>query len=255
MSPRLRAALLVLVTLGVLAPAVVRVALHMPRFGAHPLPYGEAINRNAVRERHVTNMVTAVNFDYRALDTLGEEFMLYGAVIGAVMLLRGGRGEAPAARPGLVPGRPIPARSEAVVLLTRLVTPLTLLFGIYVVIHAQLTPGGGFQGGAIIGSGFLLWYLAEGYPGWRRMAPSPPLRIAECAGAAAYALAGFAPMLVGAKYLQNTLPLGQTKALLSGGLILILNAAVAFAVAGGFALLFGEFLEETREAKPEGEGE
>lgn len=247
MNPGLRGAIFVLVTLGLIAPAVVRVSLHMPRFGAHSLPYGEAINRDAVRERHVTNMVTAVNFDYRGLDTLGEEFMLFGAVIGAVMLLRGGRGETTTARPGFTPGRPIPARSEAVVLLARIVTPLTLLFGIYVVIHAQLTPGGGFQGGAIIGSGFVLWYLAEGYPGWRRMAPSGPLGIAECAGAAAYALAGFGPMLVGATYLQNVLPLGQTRALISGGLILILNAGVAFAVAGGFGLLFGEFLEETRE--------
>jgi multicomponent Na+:H+ antiporter subunit B len=245
MSRRARLALFALAAV-MLAPAVVRVALHMPAFGAHPLPYGDAINRAAPGERHVTNMVTAVNFDYRGLDTLGEEIMLFGAVTGAVMLLRGGRGENVGARPGFAPGRPIPARSDAVALIGRMIGPLVLLFGIYVVLHAQLTPGGGFQGGAIIGSGLLLYYLGEGYGGWRRLVHAHLLLMAEAGGAAAFALAGFGPMLVGAKFLQNVLPLGATKALLSGGLILVVNAAVAFAVAGGFGLLFVEFLEETR---------
>lgn len=245
MSARLRLLLFALAVLAVL-PAVMRVAWHMPPFGAHPLPYGEAINRVAPGERHVTNMVTAVNFDYRGLDTLGEEIMLFGAVTGAVMLLRGNRGENVSARPGWAPGRPIPARSDAVALICRFLGPFTVLFGIYVVLHAQLTPGGGFQGGAIIGSATLLFYLGEGYRGWRQLMRSRLLVTAEAGGAAAFVLAGLGPMLAGAKFLENVLPLGQTKALLSGGLILIENAAVAFAVAGGFALLFLEFLEETR---------
>lgn len=65
--------------------------------------------------------------------------------------------------------------------------------------------------------------------------------------------AGFAPMLSGAKFLQNTLPLGRIRALLSGGLILVENAGVALAVAAGFLLMFLEFLEETRTMEPEGE--
>ena len=77
-------------------PAVVHVALRMPPFGAHPLPYGDAINAAAPRQRHVTNMVSAVNFDYRGFDTLGEEFMLLCAVTGTTLLLRGTRGEQPA---------------------------------------------------------------------------------------------------------------------------------------------------------------
>ncbi len=243
-----RNARIVLFALAVLAllPAVVRVSLQMPQFGNHPLPYGDAINRDAPQERHVTNMVTAVNFDYRGLDTLGEEFMLFCAVTGAVMLLRGSRGENVSARAGWAPGRPIPARTEAIALIGRWLGPLLMLFGTYVVVHAQLTPGGGFQGGAIIGSGLLLYYLGEGYGGWRRLVRSRILLAAEAGGAAAFALAGFGPMLVGGKFLENVLPLGQMKALLSGGLILVVNGAVAFAVAGGFGLLFIEFMEETR---------
>lgn len=251
MSPRLRLFIFLAAALA-LVPSIVHIATHMPEFGAHPLPYGEAINHSAVRQRHVTNMVTAVNFDYRGFDTLGEEFMLLTAVTGTVVLLRGGRGEDRGARPGIVPGREIMPRSEAVVLLGRLLGPLVLLFGIYVVIHAQLTPGGGFQGGVIIASGTLMFYLSEGYRGWRDLVRSVALAAAEGGGCLIFALAGLGPMLGGAQFLQNVLPLGRTRALISGGLILIENAGVAFAVAGGFTLLFLEFLEETRAIKAPG---
>ncbi len=53
-------------------------------------------------------------------------------------------------------------------------------------------------------------------------------------------------MIVGAHYLENVLPPGQLRALLSGGMIPILNGAVALAVAGGFSVLFVDFLKETR---------
>ena len=51
------------------------------------------INAVAVAERHLTNMATAVNFDYRGFDTLGEEYILFAAVTGLALLLRQARGE------------------------------------------------------------------------------------------------------------------------------------------------------------------
>jgi len=229
----------------VLAPAAVVVAWHMPAFGAHPLPYGEAVNRIAPGARNVTNMVTAVNFDLRGFDTLGEEFMLVAAVTGTMVLLRGGRGEA-SDRPGQAPGRTLPARSEAQALLVRWLAPLTVLFGVYVVLHAALTPGGGFQGGVIIASGVLLVYLGEGYAGWRHLVRSPLLHALEGGGAGWFALCGLAPLFAGAVFLENRLPMGPPRSILSGGLIPLVNAGVGFAVIGGFLMLFLEFLEETR---------
>src|SRR4051794_36246012 len=70
MSAAWRKALFGLGLLLLLAP-VVGVAFHMPSFGDHPLPYGDAINEGAPRDRHVSNAVSAVNFDYRGFDTLG----------------------------------------------------------------------------------------------------------------------------------------------------------------------------------------
>lgn len=250
MSPRARLLLFLAACLVVL-PAVVHVARRMPRFGAHALPYGDAINQAAPGERHVTNMVSAVNFDYRGFDTLGEEFMLLCAVTGATVLLRGTRGETPSARPGVVAGRPIHRRSDGVKLVCRMFGPLTLLFGVYVALHAMTTPGGGFQGGVIIASALLLVLLGEGYGGWRGIARAKVLDACEGLGATLYALCGFASMAAGRSFLHNVLPLGTLKNLFSGGLMLVENAGVAFAVAGGFAVLFLEFLEETRAYNPE----
>ena len=251
MSPRLRLLVFCLACLCVL-PAVVHVVAHMPRFGSHPLPYGDAVNAAAPAERHVINMVSAVNFDYRGFDTLGEEFMLLCAVTGVSVLLRGQRGEQLAARPGRVGDRPIPARSDAVVLIGRMSGMLTVLFGVYVALHAMTTPGGGFQGGVIIASGFLLVFLAEGYRGWRGVMHAPLLDACEGGGAMLYALCGFASMLAGLPFLQNILPLGTARDLFSGGLMIVENVGVAFAVAGGFSVIFLEFMEETR-AEQEGD--
>ncbi len=248
MNLRLRLAVFA-VALACLIAALPAVFGAMPTFGAHPLPYGEHINHLAPIERHVTNMVTAVNFDYRGFDTLGEEFMLLVGVTGTAILLRGSRGQSAADLPATVPGRRVPPRTEAISLVSRLFAPVTIVFGLYVVLHAQLTPGGGFQGGVIIASGLLLLYLGEGYFGWRALMRDSILDACEGGGAAIYAVAGIAPIAAGAKYLQNVLALGQTKALLSGGLILVLNWGVAFAVAGGFSVLFVEFLRETRAEK------
>jgi len=215
------------------------------------MPYGDAINARAPVERHVSNMVSAINFDYRGFDTLGEEFMLLCAVTGTVVLLRGNRGEQLSARPGIVPGRPILPRSPAVVLICRLFAPAIVLFGIYVALHAMTTPGGGFQGGVIVASGLLLVFLGEGYNAWRRLARSPVLAACEGLGATAYALCGFASMLAGYPFLQNFLPFGTLRDVFSGGLMQIQNAGIAFAVAGGFATVLLEFLEETRAIEPE----
>ncbi|HYZ21559.1 MAG TPA: MnhB domain-containing protein [Rhodopila sp.] len=248
---RLRIVLFAVGALLLLGPvgAVVRA---MPAFGGHPLPYGDAINRDAPAQRHVSNSVSAVNFDYRGFDTLGEEFMLVCAVTGTAMLLRGARGESLTAEPGVLPGRPLPRRTEAVMLIGRVMGPFTMMFGLYVVLHAMVTPGGGFQGGVIIASGLLLLFLGEGYQGWRRLMRTRWLEACEGGGALVFALAGLVPMLTGAAFLQNVLPYGRFRDMLSGGLMQIVNAGVACAVMAGFSLVLLEFLEETRAPEPEG---
>ena len=65
----------------------------LPDFGNYLGPYGDVLNAVAVPERHITDVVTAVNFDYRGFDTLGEEFILFAAVVGVAIILRAQRDE------------------------------------------------------------------------------------------------------------------------------------------------------------------
>ncbi|KAB1072733.1 MnhB domain-containing protein [Methylobacterium planeticum] len=246
MSPRLRLCVLALAAL-VLLPCAASAIGALPEFGGRIAAYGAAINAIAPAERHVANMVSAINFDIRGLDTIGEEFMLLAAVTGTVVLLRGSRGEGTTDRAVRLPGRAAPRRSDLVVLACRVAGPLTALFGLYVVLHATVTPGGGFQGGVILSSATLLIYLGDGYAAWRDSIRSHWLDGMEGGGALLFVLCGLAPMLVGGAFLENLLPLGRFRDLFSGGLMLIENLGVAAAVTGGFTQLVLEFMEETRE--------
>src|SRR5919198_3037518 len=111
----------------------------LPDFGHYRGPYGKVLDSVAVGERHATNVVAAVVFDYRSVDTLGEEFILFASVMGVALLLRHARREK----------RHVPERmaSDAVRLTGIGFAAGLLVLGLYVVAHGYLTPGGGFQGG------------------------------------------------------------------------------------------------------------
>ena len=106
------------------------------------------VARATVPERAATNAVAAVTFDFRGFDTLGEEFILFIAVIGVSILLRTLRSEAREEDKRVED--PGPRGSEfARWLGAGLVGPVAVLAA-YIVTHGALTPGGGFQGGAIL---------------------------------------------------------------------------------------------------------
>ena len=65
----------------------------LPGFGNYPGPYGDIINRIAVAQTKATGVVSAVNFEYRGFDTVGEEFILFAAATGVATVLRHLRGE------------------------------------------------------------------------------------------------------------------------------------------------------------------
>jgi len=52
--------------------------------------------------------------------------------------------------------------SKVVRTVTNILVPFILIFGFYIVLHGHLTPGGGFQGGAVIGSAIALVIVAHG---------------------------------------------------------------------------------------------
>jgi multicomponent Na+:H+ antiporter subunit B len=234
--------------------AVLLIGFHrLPHFGhAHEL-YGALTNRTEPTLRHATDIVTALNFDIRAFDTLGEEFMLFASVSGVALLLRHLRDEQEQDRltPGIEEHR-FAGASDGLKLVSLVLIPLLVAFGAYLVFHGQLTPGGGFQGGVVVAAGPIAILLAGRYLSMKRVIPKRVMESADAIGAAAYALIGLGGLIFAGTYLKDFLPLGAPGHLLSAGIMPLNSTAVGLEVAGAFLLTWTEFLDQTMIGPPSG---
>jgi multicomponent Na+:H+ antiporter subunit B len=209
----------------------------LPPFGNFHGFYGQLLNAIAVPQRHTTNVVTAIVFDYRGFDTMGEEFILFAAVVGVVILLReDDAGMTRAAQADFV-------RSDALRSFGIPMLGLVLLVGMWLAAFGLVTPGGGFQGGVAIAAGITLVYVMHGYRHWYRLANERLLDPFEGIGAGTYVAAGLAALVSGAPFLHNLLGPGEPGTLFSGGSMSILNWAVAMEVAAANLVLYTEFLQ------------
>ena len=243
MSERVRLRVFLVAAAGLAALLVWGLA-GLPDFGHYRGPYGFVLNRLSVPARSTTDVVTAVNFDFRGFDTLGEEFILFAAVIGVASLLRRLRGEREADPDDDAVGRKPPVTSLAIRAIGLGLVGPSVLLGLYIVGHGQLTPGGGFQGGVILATALLLTYLAGDYLTMRRVGPVALIEGGEGAGAAGLALIAMAGLVFATSFFENWLPKGTPGNLLSAGTIPLDNVAVGLAVAGGFAFMLIEFLQQ-----------
>ncbi len=206
-------------------------------FGHYPGPYGTLLNAVEPGERHAANVVAAVVFDYRGLDTLGEELILFCAATGLAFLLRENREENTRGVRDRVSSDGLRAAGIVAV-------PVVVLLALDMVAHGYVTPGGGFQGGVAAAGGLLLVYLAGDWRALRRAAPLPVVDTAEAGGAAGFAVLGFVTLIAGGAFLDNLLPFGTFGTLTSGGTIPVANWCAGLEVTAAFVLIFLEFLEE-----------
>jgi multicomponent Na+:H+ antiporter subunit B len=225
----------------------------LPSFGHAQELYGAILNRTEPTLRHATDIVTALNFDIRAFDTLGEEFILFASVTGVTLLLRQLRdedqGEQPA--PGIEEHR-FAGASDGLKLISLVLIPLLVAFGAYLVFHGQLTPGGGFQGGVVLAAGPIAILLAGRYLSMKQVAPKRLAESADAIGATAYALVGLGGLIFAGVYLKDFLPLGSQGKLLSSGIMPLNSIAVGLEVTGAFLMTWSEFLDQTMIAPPSG---
>ncbi|HDH27658.1 MAG TPA: sodium:proton antiporter [Euryarchaeota archaeon] len=128
----------------------------------------------------------------------------------------------------------------------RLMTPFIQMFGLYIILHGHLTPGGGFQGGAIIGASMILLAVVYGLEeGEKRM--SHDLSTVLESSTIVYVLIGFIGIAAGVNFLASGaagIPLGRPGSLLSGGMIFALNIVIGFKVASTGKTLFYTLAKE-----------
>ncbi|MBF0246745.1 MAG: Na(+)/H(+) antiporter subunit B [Alphaproteobacteria bacterium] len=173
------------------------------------------------------NIVTAIIVTYRGLDTLGEVTVLFltAAIVGLVLSRTRAGDNAPRLSD-------LPPPGELLEIGTKLLVPLILLFGAYVFINGHLTPGGGFQGGAILASAILLMLLTDPL---RRSSHRLISRIESSAGLF-YVVIGVLGAALAGGFLDNRiLPLGEFGALFSAGAIPVIYALIGLKVGAEFS--------------------
>jgi multicomponent Na+:H+ antiporter subunit B len=223
----------------------------LPPFGDYRGVYGRIVNGVELTARHATNFVSALNFDLRNFDTLGEEYILFAAVVGVTLLLRGLRDEEE--RESSPAGHRFSEASDALRALSLVLVPLLVALGVYIIVHGALTPGGGFQGGVIVAGGPVAALVAGRYLALKTVAPEWALEAADGTGAAAYALLGLAGLIFSSAYFKNFLPLGIPGHLLSAGSMPLNSIAVGLEVTGAFLLTWTEFLDQALLVRRAGE--
>ena len=122
--------------------------------------------------------------------------------------------------------------------ITRLTVGLILLYGIYIVLHGHLTPGGGFAGGVIIALSFVHLMLAFGKDVAFKKVSRPVASLFESIGAIMFltvAVIGFAGGYFFLNFFTNK---GAPFSLFSAGIIPLCNIAISFKVGAGLFAIF-----------------
>lgn len=122
--------------------------------------------------------------------------------------------------------------------IARLLEGLMFVYGMYVILHGHLTPGGGFAGGVIIAGAFVLHVLANGSPQEALEARKAAASGTESAGIFSFWVVALIGLLAGAWWFQNVLGPGTPFTLPSAGLIPVSNLAIGIEVAAALVCIY-----------------
>jgi multicomponent Na+:H+ antiporter subunit B len=198
----------------------------VPSFGDYHGPYGFIVNKISTPLRHMDNAVNSTTYDIRGVDTMGEEFILFAAVIGVVLLLRDEEGRSEEVEDD--------TGSDVVRVFGTLAIGAAVLVGLWLVAFGFVTPGGGFQGGVAIAS----------YREWTAFGNESVLDPIKGIGGGGYVVIGLAALVSGLPFLTNLFSGGVTGSVWSGGSAGFVNWSAGIEVAAALVVLFSEFLEE-----------
>lgn len=213
--------------------------------------------RNGQVETGSNNIVTSVVFDYRAFDTLGEGTVLFIAVSSISMLLFQ---ILKRKKKGIVEKKAFsPDVSRIIAYSALFLFPLIIVFGAYLVVHGHLTPGGGFQGGAVMASGTALILVAALIARDSKMTrkilsvfESLALTIFICMGFAGMATAFLYNFLATPNGAFNTVALGSNAGdITSAGILPILSLAVGIEVFCGISIILVSLFHASKPDKGE----
>jgi multicomponent Na+:H+ antiporter subunit B len=181
----------------------------------------------------VANAVTTVVVYFRGFDTLGEIAVLFIASLGIGMMLDS--------------NTKCDIKEESNFILqnaSKLLFPVIMLFGIYVMVYGHLSPGGGFQGGVIIASGVLLLLIS--HKGFE--ISHQTISILETFAGISYVAIGLIGLVVMDKFLGNFLPndISNMGLLISGGIIPLIYIIIGIKVGSEMSVIVQNLIRRAK---------
>jgi multicomponent Na+:H+ antiporter subunit B len=179
-----------------------------------------------LEETSVPNIVTAVLADYRGYDTMFETTVIFGAGVACFFLLRISRREEPDEclyrhtltgitirfKDGVKTAPDLEEFERIDILWTpydliiknvcRILIPFIQLFALYVIAHGHHSPGGGFQGGVILGASIILLAISHDLRTSLEKMREKLVGLLSAAGVFIYAGTGALCILLGLNFLD-----------------------------------------------------
>lgn len=180
------------------------------------------------------NIVSSIVVNYRSFDTLGEVTVLFISSIGVAFII------------GLAGGtssQKLQFFSRPNFMLkvgSRMIFGFVLLFGVLMMSHGHLTPGGGFPGGSLIAAAFLLLYMGDA----EFRANVGGFKILESVMGTVYVLVGLAGLFLGLTFLENFLDTGVVGTVFSAGLLPIVYVVIGLKVGSELIGVIDNFTHE-----------
>ena len=238
---RLAAVVSCVVIIGVLLFLVANLPLYGEE-NARASAVSDRYVESGVEETGAVNVVAGMILDYRAFDTLGESHVLFTALVCVMILLGLDRKNM---RSGFEDYYRIrrdsyfdTSKDQILRVVGFFLVPCIFLYGFYVLLNGQNGPGGGFSGGAVLGTGMVIFTSAFGFSRVDRFFTRRLFLTVSASALCFYSFAKGYVFFTGGNGIENGIPKGTPGAILSGGLILPLDIAVGLVVA---CTMFGFF--------------
>ena len=221
---------------------------YLPHYGVENPESTKVVKRyieNGLQETGAINIISGIILDYRAFDTLGESHVLFTALMCVTVLLMRDKKNMRTQFENFYTIRDERYhelyRESIMRLVASVLLPCLFLYGAYVLLNGQISPGGGFSGGAVLGSGMMICAAAYGFKTTDKIITKRASNLIAFFALGFYSFAKGYVFFTGANGIENHIPKGTPGAILSGGLILPLDIAVGLVVACtmyGFYSLF-----------------
>ena len=123
---------------------------------------------------------------------------------------------------------------------TQIMCGIIFLYGIYIILHGHLTPGGGFAGGTIIAGSFILLVIAFGSEFLALKKEETGSSILESTAILVFLAIASAGLLISGVgiFFVNFFPKGTVGSLISAGAIPLFNIAIGIEVAAALVTVF-----------------